>query len=560
MSGEELVLGFLVIVILFSYLYVSFKINRTLMQKAAQSRYCFDSLTTQAGIQPTNPVVFCSDPRRARLMFSASFTNNSFPKYKIVLLFRRLSAVIKLFKAERVLQTPAAAAALAACTTVLSDIARLRQYPVDLTEKIYCDFMMAGFQAVRLFFVNSTDAAFTSQRFSSCLQVNNAFNGSSYKYRTRDGRFFSFHVYYQSQKAKIIKALKIDKSVDDFTMKTGRQDRMLLRELVGGIKAADLEELAFSSGACGCVLRNRSEWENTPVGQALSAMPLIKLQQAGGGIPKTYPALSSSQGPLAGIKVLDLTHIIAGPACTRLLAEYGADVLLVRRGNFNGQEQSFLELDGWAGKHAIDLDMNKAEELEQVKTLITQADVVVYSYQDGAFDRFGLSEPEIIALNPNVIFASMRCFSDTIWKERPGWAPLAEDITGLSIRNGSQEKPKNLNGVPLDYIPGFILALGTLQAIKQSMISGGAYSVNVSLSRVAMWLHECTDLCADLNIDSSPGMESAPDFAEWHTVVQQVAHTPIGPILFPSPAVVGPIKTDTLANMQFSHGNQGWRQ
>lgn len=557
-----MILGLLVLLVLLAYLYGSYKINHTLKKKAAQSFCCFDSLTANAEIEPTNPVVFCSDPQRARQMFLACFTNNSFPKYKIILLFRRLSAVIKLFKEERILQTPAAAAALAACTTVLSDIARLRHYPVDLTEKIYCDYMIAGFQAVRLFFVDSPDEAFSLQRFGSCLQVNNAFNGSSYKYKTRDERYFSFHVYYESQKTKVVKALKIDKPADEFTMNSGGQDRAMLRGLVGGLEAAELEELAFSSGACGCILRNRSEWESTPVGQALSAMPLIKLQQIGpGGSPKQYPELISGQGPLAGIKVLDLTHIIAGPACTRLLAEYGADVLLVRRGGFDRQEQSFLELDGWAGKHAIDLDMNKPAELEKVKSLITQADVVVYSYQDGAFDRFGLSEAGILELNPHVVYASMRCFSDTIWRERPGWAPLAEDITGLSIRNGSQEKPKNLNGVPLDYIPGFILALGTLQAIKQSMITGGAYSASVSLCRVAMWLHECTDLCLEQTIDpSSDSPSPAPELAEWRAVMQQVTETPIGPIVFPSPAVVGPIKTDITSNMKLSHGNQGWRQ
>lgn len=141
---------------------------------------------------------------------------------------------------------------------------------------------------------------------------------------------------------------------------------------------------------------------------------------------------------------------IAGPACTRILAEQGADVLLVRRGKFNEQEQAMLELDGWSGKHAIHLDFNRGEDLTRVKELIAQADVVVCSYQQGALDRFGLS---------------------------------AEDITGLSIRNGSKENPVNLNGVPLDYIPGFIMAGGILQALKLAMTEGGSYDLTGSLTR-----------------------------------------------------------------------------
>ena len=141
---------------------------------------------------------------------------------------------------------------------------------------------------------------------------------------------------------------------------------------------------------------------------------------------------------------------------------------MIRRGRYVEQEQAMLEFDGWAGKQSIQLDFNIPEQLERAKQLIKEADVITYSYQNGALDKFGLSEKDIRALNPNVIYSNLMCFSDTVWKDRPGWAPLAEDITGLSVRNGSLEKPVNLNGVPLDYFPGFILALGTLLTIERN--------------------------------------------------------------------------------------------
>lgn len=153
-----------------------------------------------------------------------------------------------------------------------------------------------------------------------------------------------------------------------------------------------------------------------------------------------------------------------------------------------------MELDGWAAKHAGHLDLNLPDDLSRLKALISEADVVEYSYQDGAFNRFGLSEVEILELNPNLIYA------------------------------------------PLDYIPGFILALGTLEAIKQSIITGGSYSVKTSLTRVATWLHECTDLC-----EKQPGeaLKTSVEFnntlKEWSSVLQKAENTAVGIIAFPAP-------------------------
>jgi hypothetical protein len=345
-------------------------------------------------------------------------------------------------------------------------------------------------------------------------------------------------------------------------MDSTKEDKVLLTDLVGKMNAAQLEELTFACGASGCVLRSRCEWESSEVGKAVGAMPLIKMRKVSESDgPRKYAASTAGRGPLSGIKVLDLTHIIAGPACSRVLAEYGADVLLVRRFPLSEQGQSFLELDGWAGKQACHLDFNVAADLSKVKALIAEANVIVSSYQKGALDSFGLSEGEIFKINPNLIYSSLICFSDSVWNERPGWAPLAEDVTGLSIRNGSFEKPKNLNGVPLDYIPGFILALGTLEAIKQSLLAGGSYSVTVSLSRVAMWLHDCTDHCSDASQRTQTGSdEPLHSFEAWGSVLQRVADNAVGDVAFPAPAVVTPVEIDTMANLRFTDGLLGWRK
>ena len=135
------------------------------------------------------------------------------------------------------------------------------------------------------------------------------------------------------------------------------QDKREMAEVVSRYDALDLEERSFACGACGCMIRSREEWEATEVGKAVKAMPLIRQEKESDG-PVPDWGKPNSRGPLSGVKVLDLTHIIAGPACSRILAEYGADVLLVRRGTYVEQEQAMLEFDGWAGKNSIQLDFN----------------------------------------------------------------------------------------------------------------------------------------------------------------------------------------------------------
>ncbi len=220
-----------------------------------------------------------------------------------------------------------------------------------------------------------------------------------------------------------------------------------------------------------------------------------------------------------------------------------------------------LELDGWAGKNSIQLDFNIPKELERAKELVKEADIVICSYQNGALDRFGLSENDIHDLNPNVIFGSLVCFSDSVWQTRPGWAPCAEDITGLSVRNGSLENPVNLNGVPLDYIPGMILFSGIMRALKLQITEGGAYSVHGSLTRGGYWLHECTDLWEN---GKKPNQKNSTLSKEhsvkiWEQVFHKVENTAVGDVYFPAPATFVGESANVFDNMHFTDGNHGFK-
>ena len=530
-----------------------------LKKKAEQAQLIYADLAEKLAFSPI-PTTFVADERRKELFEQFCAGENPFPEsFAPILANMRKDAVHKLMSEETIPQTPAIAAVLAACSSVAAEIGALRGDDASKAET-YCDIAFAGAQAIRLYLANYTSPQFQAARFQSTARVLNALNGALYKYRDKNGRHVSFHAYFMEQQRKLVDALALPKPSGQYTFMSTKEDLQELTARIAGLSAPELEELAFACGACGCMLRSRAEWESSAVGKAVMAMPLVRVNRETEGAPPVW-SKPAEGGPLSGLKVLDLTHIIAGPACTRLLAEYGADVLLVRRGTFMEQEQAMNEYDGWAGKHSIQLDFNLPEQLERAKELIRQADVVVYSYQHGAIDKFGLSEAEIRALNPGVVYANLMCFSDTVWKDRPGWAPCAEDITGLSIRNGSMEQPVNLTGVPLDYFPGFILALGTLQAILRKLKEGGGYAVTTSLTRGAQYLHECADLCEAMAGAKAGTVAEHCDETAWDSVLRYVDGCAIGGSCgFPGPAAVNTRYPMDSERQRFADGSTGWRQ
>ncbi len=546
-------MGAFIVIIAILVLLVLYQIHTVIVmkEKAEQAQICYEDLKGKLEIETDAKIIFSLSAKRFWQMLFACFKDNPFPKVKVVLCFLRLKAVVRLFKRERVVQTGPAAAALTLNAVLCNEIAKVRNGKAN-ANPIECDVAFSGLSVVRLYMMAyGGNDGFKEERCNSGMRVNNALNGSFYKYETKDGRKFSAHVYYESQKAKLMKALELSSEPKKFTMDTMKKDKVDVTKVMKKYTGLELEELAFSSGASGCMLRSRQEWELAEFGKAVCEMPLFRLKKVADAPVKTYGP-SGKKGPLSGIKVLDLTHIIAGPACTRLLAEQGAEVTLVRRGRFENQEQAMLELDGWAGKHLVSLDFNDTSQLEQVKQLVRESDVIVSSYQYGVFDKFGLSKEDIHTLNPNLIYGSMTCFSDSIWQERPGWAPLAEDITGLSIRNGSIEKPKNLNGVPLDYIPGFILCCGILKALKLSMTVGGSYDVSASLTRAGYWLHECTDICERGTNDTvSSRIQNGTKTPLWNEVLHTVEDTAVGTVKFPAPAVWQEGSESMKVNMRF---------
>lgn len=532
--------------------------EKELLKKAEDASIIYDDLKNRFQIED-HDITFYADESKYETLKSNIKKPNPFPfPLDVVIRSKRKPAVEQLFAKENIVQTAAIAATLTAIQSLGLEIGALRG---DKTEeaKIHTDLAYSGFQAVRLYFCDYQDKGFTKSRNQSAVNVDNAFNGSFFKYTAKDDRQVSFHVYYQSQVKKLSEALKMKKSYDKYTLFSLPFDKKELAAKCSQYTSDELQELAFDCGACGCKIQTREEWESSEVGKAVMSMPLVRIESEGTG-ESLHLNSDTHNGPLTGIKVLDLTHIIAGPCCSRLLAELGADVLMIRRKDYCHQEQAMLELDGWGGKNSIQLDFNNKEELEKAKDLIRKADVITLSYQHGCFDHFGLSYEEIRKLNPNVIFSELVCFSDSVWYTRPGWAPCAEDITGLSIRNGSKENPVNLNGVPLDYFPGMLLALGTLKAIKNRIQDNGIYHVMTSLTRGAQYLHEVSDLVRQKQAGNSNIKEEKPEDEIWKDSYVYVDDTSIGRIGFPVPGSINTYYGFKKENLSFHSGKKDFRE
>lgn len=533
--------------------------DKTMKKKAFDSLMCFEDLKVKTDIELSSPVTFHLSSAQKSMLNKACFTKIPFPGVLgFVILSLRTKAVKKLFSDENVIQTGPAAAVLALNAGQGADIQAIRDGKDS--ETVICDVGLSGLQVIRLYMMAyEGNKKFIKRRTDSAINVKNALNGSFYKYQTKDGGYFSTHVYYESQKAKMMKVLGIDTDPNEFTYGNLKKDMKVVKAKMKEFDGYDLMDQSFANGACSCVLQERSTWEESEVGKAVCDMPLFRLDKVTDSPKKDY-GKTNGKGPLAGVKVLDLTHIIAGPACTRILAEQGADVLLVRRGIYEEQEQAMLELDGWAGKNSIQLDFNIEAQLEKAKELIKEADVIVTSYQQGALDKFGLSPEDIRILNPSVVYGTLMCFSDSVWKERPGWAPLAEDFTGLSIRNGSKETPVNLNGVPLDYIPGFLLAAGVLKAIKLTITEGCGYDVTGSLTRGGQWLHECTDLCEGKYDEAQlANVLEDQDIEIFKHPYIKVNDTAIGTAYFPPVATYVKNGYTGVSNMGFKDGQEDFR-
>ncbi|HJS86039.1 MAG TPA: CoA transferase [Acetobacteraceae bacterium] len=287
-------------------------------------------------------------------------------------------------------------------------------------------------------------------------------------------------------------------------------NRDAIKKAIANQSAPDLEDKAAEKETCAVTVRRRDEWLSHPQGKVLRQTPLVEIEKIADGPRVGFPELSKLDPPtgirpLSGIRVLDLTHVIAGPACAKCLAEQGATVLHIY-GPKRPQLPPF-DIDGGHGKLSAFLDLKEdAEAKETLWELVKTADVFSESYRPGAISDLGFRPAELARAKPGIIVVSTSCYGFTgPWAHRRGFEHLAQAATGIATALGSDEAPKITEDFyPNDYITGFLAAFGTLAALIRRAREGGSYHVRVSLCRTAMKL-------LDLGLDpEAPAKTNVP--------------------------------------------------
>jgi len=290
----------------------------------------------------------------------------------------------------------------------------------------------------------------------------------------RNGRSIFLHAGYPYLRDGLLKLLDCPNDSDAINAATAQWD------------AFDLEARVAALGLCGGVARTAEDWVATPQGAWLASRPVVTITRIGDGDPRPFPPAAR---PLSGVKVLDLTHVLAGPTATRTLAEQGATVLRVRP-PAHPVIPSFV-IDTGHGKLSTLLDVKRAADADRLWDLAREADVFAESYRPGALAELGFSPEALAEWRPGIITVSVSCYGESgPWGPRRGWEQLAQSVTGMAAGEGggSLAAPRLSPVYPNDYITGYLGAFGVTAALLRRAAQGGSYHVQVSLCRTAMWI------------------------------------------------------------------------
>ncbi|GAA0281662.1 CoA transferase [Cryptosporangium japonicum] len=321
--------------------------------------------------------------------------------------------------------------------------------------------------------------AFTSERH---LRLDGAEVGGwaplSGFFRTRDG-WVRTHANYPHHEERLLTALGLPPGSDraEVAAELARRD------------AADVEDVVVAAGGLALAVRSPDEWAGSPAGRAASTGPLVDVDHAPGGVPARRDGNGRDRrdgnGPAAGVRVLDLTRVIAGPVATRTLAYLGADVLRVDPPGL--PELTAAHLDTGVGKRSTLLDLRSPGDRRTFDELLAGADVVVTGYRSAAVNALGLDADRLRAARPGLVVAGLTAWGTAgPWRARRGFDSLVQAATGVAtLTADAAGRPGVLPAQALDHATGYLLAAAILRALARP--ATGA-TIRVSLARTAAWL------------------------------------------------------------------------
>ena len=296
-------------------------------------------------------------------------------------------------------------------------------------------------------------------------------------YPARNGRWSYLHCNFPNHRAAALSVLGV------------AEDREAVRQAVAKWDALELEEAIIAAKGAGGMVRTMDEWATHPQAAAIASLPLMEIIKIGDSPPEALP---DGNRPLSGIRVLDLTRVLAGPTCARTLAEHGADVMKITAAHL--PNIGYQEYDTGHGKLSAQLDLRDPEQLETLRGLVGQSDVFSQGYRPGTLGSRGLSPEALAELRPGIVCASLCAFSHVgPWASRRGFDTVVQTVSGITSRQaelfpGATPGPQFYPVSAIDYLTGYLMAFGTMVALGRRAREGGSWFVRISLAQTGRWL------------------------------------------------------------------------
>jgi crotonobetainyl-CoA:carnitine CoA-transferase CaiB-like acyl-CoA transferase len=361
----------------------------------------------------------------------------------------------------------AAATALAGCATVAALLWRVGN---GQAQDVRVDVRRAAASLVGYSFHRLEDGVTSSRSTGNPLVA---------LYECADGRWIHLHGSFPGLARGTLQVLG------------SQAERAQVAAAVRGWDASALEEALATAGTCGAVVRTTPEWLASPQGQAVAAAGRVSIEKISDSRPE--PA-SDGRRPLGGLRALDLTRVLAGPTHGRVLAEHGAEVLMVNSPDLPNVP-AFV-MDTGHGKRSAFLDLDRPEDAARLHQLAAGADVFAQGYRSGSLERRGFGPAELAAARPGLVYVTINCYGDFgPWRPRPGWEQLAQSATGLAAAQGAPGPPVLMPAAACDYTTGYLAALGTMAALWRRSHEGGSYHVRASLCQTGTWIAGMGPIC-----------------------------------------------------------------
>jgi hypothetical protein len=289
-------------------------------------------------------------------------------------------------------------------------------------------------------------------------------------------------------------------------------DKPSIARAVRSWAKSDLENAIVEQNGCAAEMRSVDEWERHPQGQAIAAEPLVHLDETDGTEPAGWTAPMAR--PLQGLRVLDLTRVLAGPVASRFLAGYGAQVLRIDPPHW--QEPSIVP-EITLGKRCARLDLTNASDRTTFERLLSNAHILIHGYRPGALDGLGYGSAIRRKLSPGLIEVCLDAYGwSGPWAMRRGFDSLVQMSSGIAdagMRRNRAGRPLPLPVQALDHATGYMMAAAAISGFARRLAHAKGREARLSLARTAKLLvdqgthEEDRPLASETDADRSPNIE-----------------------------------------------------